>query len=565
MNASFGDLLRNTTNLSGLQDALDGTAATSFSADVSGVDFDVTFGVLLLPNTTDITPLRGTATGGRATRSPTPTPTSPTASTTRASARSSRTRPTAPSARSRRSPARRSTCAPAASDLGRRRRLRRRRRPGRPLLRQGRHGAAAGALGRRPRRQRHGRADRQGRLPRGRGRRQRRRRTRSQPGTAFGIAKADAVEAGDRRRHQDARDRSRSTRTGRAPAARRRSPDAIGVADLLFHLDDATSTRSATSRRPPASASAPASTGNELASGSVAVNWPTVFEADSCEPDFSTLAVDGRRRLQPEPEGLRPVPVRQRQAHGRRRQRAPSTQGSTNLHDATQELRGERAQRRQPAQPDPPEQDDRRAAARSSRSTANELECTLSGGTRSSDTANANKWKFGDEYEVEGNALALLGIILDNLDKLVEQVDSIDPGPDRARRSRSSASRRRSSSRKIQSIKQTIDELRGSPLAEIDCSQNPDGTNSPGFDLAGLPRQHDRLVPRDLHASSRTRSRGPRRRPSARVGNLTVGRGGSSRAAPPARSSRRSGRTRTARPGRPRAGHGHRQRRRRSD
>ncbi len=64
MNASFGDLLRNETNLSGLQDVLDGSGSTSFSADVSGVNFDVTFGVILLPNTTDITPLRGTATGG---------------------------------------------------------------------------------------------------------------------------------------------------------------------------------------------------------------------------------------------------------------------------------------------------------------------------------------------------------------------------------------------------------------------------------------------------------------------------------------------------------------------
>ena len=41
---------------------------------------------------------------------------------------------------------------------------------------------------------------------------------------------------------------------------------------------------------------------------------------------------------------------------------------------------------------------------------------------------NTNKWKDGDEYEVEGNALALLGIILDHLDELVEQVDQIDAG-----------------------------------------------------------------------------------------------------------------------------------------
>src|SRR6266511_2055090 len=63
LNASIGDLLRNETGLAGLKDVLDGSGA-SFSASASNIHFDVTFGVLLLQDTSDITPLRGTATAG---------------------------------------------------------------------------------------------------------------------------------------------------------------------------------------------------------------------------------------------------------------------------------------------------------------------------------------------------------------------------------------------------------------------------------------------------------------------------------------------------------------------
>ena len=75
VDANIGDLLRNTTNLSALKQA-----TGSLEADVDDIDFDLTFGVLLLPNTSDITPLRGSATGGlRAPRSRTRRRTSRTA------------------------------------------------------------------------------------------------------------------------------------------------------------------------------------------------------------------------------------------------------------------------------------------------------------------------------------------------------------------------------------------------------------------------------------------------------------------------------------------------------
>src|SRR5829696_551596 len=61
VDASIGDLIRNSTNLAGLKEA-----SGNLTADVDEVDFDVTFGVLLNASTSDITPLRGTADSGGA-------------------------------------------------------------------------------------------------------------------------------------------------------------------------------------------------------------------------------------------------------------------------------------------------------------------------------------------------------------------------------------------------------------------------------------------------------------------------------------------------------------------
>ena len=82
---------------------------------------------------------------------------------------------------------------------------------------------------------------------------------------------------------------------------------------------------------------------------------------------------------------------------------------------------------------------------------------------------NNNKWNNGDEYEVEGNALALLGIILDHLDELVEQVDQIAPGETDKEIPLIGISTKELVG-KIQSVKQTLDDLRGLPLAEINCT-----------------------------------------------------------------------------------------------
>ncbi len=209
-----------------------------------------------------------------------------------------------------------------------------------------------------------------------------------------------------------------------------------------------------------------------------------MFEADSCEPDFSALAVSADADFTKNLKDFDPFPSVSGK-HTADGPPAPSTQGSTNLHDATKNFEANALNG-----------DNLLNLTLRNKTTGasciivtvdpNELECTLSGGTRSSDTANANKWKFGDEYEVEGNALAFLGIILDHLDELVEQVDNIDPGLTEKEIPLVGVSTKDLVA-KIQSIKQTIDELRGSPLAEIDCSQNPDGSNSPGFDLQAMP------------------------------------------------------------------------------
>ena len=288
--------------------------------------------------------------------------------------------------------------------------------------------------------------------------------------------------------------------------------DSIGVADLLFHLDDA-HVDAVCNLKATAGLGVSASVdGTELASGNVAVNWPTVFEADSCEPDFSAIAVSADADFNENLKDFDPFPSVSGK-HTADGPPAPATQGSTNLHDATKNFEANALNG-----------DNLLNLTLRNKTTGasctivtvdpNELECSLSGGTRSSDPANANKWKFGDEYEVEGNALAFLGIILDHLDELVDQVDKIDPGLTEKEIPLVGVSTKDIVA-KIQSIKQTIDELRGSPLAEIDCSQNADGSNSPGFDLQAFPDNTTIWCRADLHGRAGRGRRGPRRRPSA--------------------------------------------------
>ena len=114
MNASFGDRSEQ-DEPDRPQDVLDGTGSTSFSADVSGLDFDVTFGVLRPRATTDITAARNC---DRRLGQRSPTPGELHRRDQRPAARQVvRTRPTTASARSRRS-RRRVTCASAGTGSG---------------------------------------------------------------------------------------------------------------------------------------------------------------------------------------------------------------------------------------------------------------------------------------------------------------------------------------------------------------------------------------------------------------------------------------------------------------
>ena len=242
--ASFGDLLRNATNLAGLQDVLDGTASTSFSAErlrrrlrrhlrrraapeherhhAAARHRDRRLRHIAHRRRRQLHRRRQRLRGSRQVVKNTTDGTQCTIAAVTATTL---------------------TCPAARHRWRRRRRLRRRRRPGRPLLRQGRQrrGAASSPVGDLAV-SGHGRADRQARLPRG----QRAAATRPRTGRAQArrstSRKADAHEAGHPARHQDARDFSVDTDGRRGETTR----DAIGVADLLFHLDDATSMRSAT-------------------------------------------------------------------------------------------------------------------------------------------------------------------------------------------------------------------------------------------------------------------------------------------------------------------------------
>ena len=103
---------------------------------------------------------------------------------------------------------------------------------------------------------------------------------------------------------------------------------------------------------------------------------------------------------------------------------------------------------------------------------AQELACatSLSGGSRQGDLPNNNKWKVGDEYEVEGNALGMLSIILDNLDKLVDQLEALGADVDATIPLINMSTADLVA--KIQSIKRTIDDLRGFPKAQLQCAKD---------------------------------------------------------------------------------------------
>ncbi len=466
--ANIGDLLRNATNLSGLTDILQGSSA-SFNASVEDINFDVTFGVLLHPNTSDITPIRGTATAGSsgATLEDTGANFTDGVNDPRLGETLLKTSAPAGECSITSITATTLTCAGGSGiswsagntydvDGGLIDRFYVQVDPSEPELAVGDITVT-------------GNATLKGKVgfleveAGGNGDN-----NTFQPGTAFGIGKADTTKPVFA---LDIKAPSPFTIDDGSPTT---ITNAVGVAEVLFNLDSAHVSAVCNLKATAGLGVSAKVDGKEIASGGVALNWPTAFEPDSCTPDPTTVDVDADTDFNLNLKDFDPFPT----VTGKH-----TAATSTNLFDSTKDfeanaLAGENLLNR---------------TLRNKTTGAsctilfvngpNELQCNLSGGTRPDDDANKNKWKEGDEYEVEGNALAWLGYILDNLDKVVEQIELIDPGLTDKELPLVGISTKDLVA-KIKSIKQTTDELRGSPLARIDCSGNPDGTN-PAQDSLG--------------------------------------------------------------------------------
>ena len=228
--------------------------------------------------------------------------------------------------------------------------------------------------------------------------------------------------------------------------------------------------------------------GKTLASGCVAVNWPTVFEALRCKPDFSTLVVDADDDFDLSLRDFDPFPSVSGKHTGDGDNEhllddtkdftkvgfttgAPtSPTGGNNLQNLT--LRNKTTGASCTILTVSPTS----SAARSPAARAPATPLTRTSG-----------WT-GDEYLVEGNALAWLGYILDNLDKLVEQVDA-SPRASPTRSCRWSASRPRSSSarsRRSSRRRTSCAARRSARSTALSYAERP--RTLLGFDLTQLPR-----------------------------------------------------------------------------
>jgi hypothetical protein len=183
--------------------------------------------------------------------------------------------------------------------------------------------------------------------------------------------------------------------------------NAVGVSELLFNLDS-DHVEAVCNLEASAELAVSASVDSqELAGGSITVDWPNVFEADSCVPDFDALDVDADTNFDLNLRNFDPF---------------PSVTGThtaatgTNLFDGSKDFTKVGFV---PGAPTSPTSGNNLlnltlrnkttgASCTILTLSANELQCSLAGGTRSGDDANKNKWMTGDEYEVEGNALAFL-------------------------------------------------------------------------------------------------------------------------------------------------------------
>ena len=480
--ASFGDLLRNATNLAGLQDS----GAATFSANVADVDFDITFGVVLVPDTSDITPLRGNATDS-------------TGTILTDSGANFLTGPNAPRLAQvvknttddtqctiAAIAATTLTCAAASvmswdsgdaydvdGGLADRFYVQVDNAADAPELSVGDLTvggtlALTGKLGFLEI-EAEGDSAKNG----------------FDPSTAFGVAKADLAKPVVRLDIKTPDPFSVDTGAGTETIS-----DAIGVADLLFHLDDAHLDAVCNLKATAGLAVSASVEGNPaFAKGGVGVNWPTVFEADSCKPDFSSLIIDADTDFDLSLKDFDPFPSVSGVHDG--------GDGDSNLEDTTKNFSANAVNGDNLLQLTL-NNETTGASCTITTLDATHLNCSLSGGTRSGDTANNNKWKDGDAVLVD--VLALLGMILDHLDELVEQVDQIAPGETDKEIPLIGISTKELVG-KIQSVKQTLDDLRGSPLATIDCTRNADGTNTGNdsvgrpFDLSDPPRQSARRSP----------------------------------------------------------------------
>jgi Ca2+-binding RTX toxin-like protein len=475
--ASIGDLIRNKTNIAGLKDA-----GASLTADVDDIDFDVTFGVLLNANTSDITPLRGTAgSGGAGTFTDAGADFKDGVNDPKLGQVVKKT--TAPTGECTISTIDQHTltCASGPSnptwgagdgydvDGGLIDRFFVKVNPSAPELSVGDLSLAGNAS-------LTGTIGFLGITAGGDGAK-----NTFSPGKAFEIAKK---ESGDPALAVDIAAPNTFTVDNGTPVT---IPNAVGVGELLSNLDPDHVSVVCNLKASAGLGIAATANGKTLASGSVAVSWPQVFEDESCTPDFSTIDVDADTDFDLNLRDFDPFPS----VSGTHTADGPnehllddskdftkvgftpgaptSATGGNNLENLT--LRNKTTG----------------ASCTILTVAANELGCTLSGGTRADDAANANKWQKGDEYLVEGNALAWLGYILDNLDKLVDQVDQLAPGVTDKELPLVGISTKELVG-KIKSIKQTTDELRGSPLATIDCQQHANAPNDAGFDLTQLPR-----------------------------------------------------------------------------
>ena len=247
--------------------------------------------------------------------------------------------------------------------------------------------------------------------------------------------------------------------------------NAIGLEDLLFNLDDER-LAAVCSLAMSAGLAVEASVGGNsaFARGSASVNWPSVFKPNSCEPDLSTIDVDGDVDFDANLKHFDPQPSLTGTHNG--------TDGSANLVDSTKDFDSTYGTTDGSALSMTLRNKTTGASCMIATLGDTNLNCTLTGGSRPADDANKNKWKVGDDYEVDGNALAMLELIISRLDELLTQLEAVDPGLTNRKIPVLNISTKELVA-KIQGLKATLNDLRGFPLGEIRCTRDVEGDGPP--------------------------------------------------------------------------------------